>query len=370
MPGNKDEAASEQERTMREFLGYSLSAPMLFAPPEYAKGSSTREPPDLVWMTQDLLLLMNMRSSKANQEKQDDHNFRQLRGWLRTWASSHVTLDGDTPIGRVEFEWGERPVALLSITAAQDSYAEVRHDLISENHVAADHTLISCTLPAEALMHLVRLGGSAVDLAHLIERLADAGRRVPVGELKQWMLTEVESSIETLFAKYGPGPHFDDDFVDSYAYETVQGLRAMTSADVSTDNARRAMQAAAVFNDLTWSQGAEAAWTFNAMVNIVKTTACTHEPVALVGQKLQLGPHWLYLAAYNASAPGAGETLANAIPANPDRQGEPMMTLVSVIKCGPTAIDSENAMFLGHPPQVGTQTLDALLRARGYRFSR
>jgi hypothetical protein len=369
MTSSDDGAASEQERLLRDFLGFSLGAPMLFAPPEYAKGSSTREPPDLVWMTQDMLLLMNMQSSTSSQEKQDKHNFTQLRGWLRAWASSPLTLEGDTPLGRVAFAWGERPVALLSVTAAKYTWAEVRYDIIPKTHQASQHVVICCTFPAEALMHLVRMGGSAVDLAHLIERVAQENRRVPLDELQAWMQVEVEASIETLILKYGPGPHFEDDFIDSYAFETIQGLRAMTSASAASENSKGALEAATVFNDLTWAQGAEATWTFNAMANIVKSTAYTDEVATCSGKALLLGRHWLYFAACNASAPGATSALAAAIPPDPNHAGKPMMALVSMIHCGPVSIQSEVAMLMGHPPSTGTQTLEALIRARGYRPS-
>jgi hypothetical protein len=79
---------SNQESSIEFLAQYSCGAPFFFLPEDYRKGKSgKREPADLAWVDDELVVLFYLTESAEDIEKQIQHNLRQARGYRRLWRS-------------------------------------------------------------------------------------------------------------------------------------------------------------------------------------------------------------------------------------------------------------------------------------------
>lgn len=94
-------AQSEQEAALQAFMSNSLGPSRMFHPSDFPKGPGQREPADLAFVNDGLVVLFYAKSNGGKLEEQVNGNFRQASGYLRQWKGGlpKHTLKGFTTSG-------------------------------------------------------------------------------------------------------------------------------------------------------------------------------------------------------------------------------------------------------------------------------
>jgi hypothetical protein len=119
--------------------------------------------------------LIGATSGKKPLDYQDEHNFKQLSGWMSQWNQGRV-LTGSNTLGHPlsmpmdDFD----VIMLISIVRASGACVEFHDDMASElqSTKAPTKTVLCVTIPELVLVELAQMGGSALDLALLLRRVA------------------------------------------------------------------------------------------------------------------------------------------------------------------------------------------------------
>ncbi len=182
--------SSLQEKVVGAAARTSFGAPFLFHPNVYRKGNATREPADLVWVCRDVVMLFTMTGGNRDFAQQTRHNMAQLLGWLRAWRSGRA-LTGSNEYQHFNLELASvRLLVLCSVSQANSSGVEWLTDYTSQaQDRLGESPLVACvSLPEDVLMSLVRSGGSALDLADLLLRVAASSTSVPAEIATEWLV--------------------------------------------------------------------------------------------------------------------------------------------------------------------------------------
>ncbi len=77
---------SSQEEAIAAFVQNSFGSQFLYVPREIRVTGGQREPADLAWINEDFVALFYLTSSeKKHFNRQNEHNLKQAREFLRKW---------------------------------------------------------------------------------------------------------------------------------------------------------------------------------------------------------------------------------------------------------------------------------------------
>lgn len=159
-------AQSPQERFTRTLSEYSMGAPFVFRPAP--DRTPSREPTDLLWVSNSCLILMYLKETKHFQ-KGVNKNLRQAGGFLRRWVAGR-DLHGSNEYGDITLAANQqRHVVVLSVVDSPDAVA-----IYHQPDPRYPSVLAWVTVPMVGLLRLLANGGSAVDLLAIIKALRDA----------------------------------------------------------------------------------------------------------------------------------------------------------------------------------------------------
>jgi hypothetical protein len=352
------EHASTQEALVHAFSQRSMSSSMLFTPSEYRKGDATREPCDLVWISRDMLILMTMQESTRSQDRQDAHNFKQLRGWLRIWESSDEKLRGKTTLQDVAFDYDSQPLVLMSITDAPDGRAAIHKLENFPKNRAEEQVILCCSLPAEALIELARTGGGAADLAALVKRLASVGGEVSAKTFVAWVSDARDAAFQRLITRQSIPAELQGEFIGQYAHQSLLSMRHSTAIPVTEKDKRESDKylLPSLFNDIEWYGLFETVWkmTYYSKL-IIEVTPGTYGPSAL-GDTFRSGNYTIFTAAYDSAAEGALESLMSNYPSDKAKEGYPLISIMNMIFARASKNPVQSMIISAELPTGATRT--------------
>lgn len=194
---------STQESVLEEFMQRSFGAQFLFVPKKYKKGTAHREPADLAWVTDELVVLFYLRSSSESLESQIKHNRNQAAGYHRMWASGKpaYALRGKNRFGDecfVPYEKAPMKAAMLIVSSKCGPH-------FSEP-LTPNKPNVVLVLP-ELLVHWVaEFGGTIVDLMLLINSYLDRFGDFPPSssEAFEAMLLLTQKYVDESLSKADP----------------------------------------------------------------------------------------------------------------------------------------------------------------------
>jgi hypothetical protein len=173
---------SFQEDIIADLTGFALGRRYLFRPDNYRKGTATREPADLAWFCRDTLVLMYMTDTSQGWQRDEDHNLRQARGWLRAWKAG-VPLVGRNPSRDFLIPYDSSLATIVLSISADKLLSEIAvHDDIA-NVLNVD----LCATVSQALIHrFTDRGAGITDLAGLLKLWQDIRSVQPDLTDTQW----------------------------------------------------------------------------------------------------------------------------------------------------------------------------------------
>jgi hypothetical protein len=157
---------SPQETVLEELMQRSFGAQFLYAPRKYRKGNAHREPADLAWVTDDLVILFYLCASSDSLEAQTQHNQTQAAGYHRLWATgrSDYALRGRNRFGDECFVSYSRVKNYLTVLVASKEcgihFAEPLTTRIGNAVIV---------IPDQLVLWVAEFGGTMVDLLHIID---------------------------------------------------------------------------------------------------------------------------------------------------------------------------------------------------------
>ncbi|WP_437586989.1 hypothetical protein [Sorangium sp. So ce1000] len=163
---------SNQERLIRTISEHSMGAPYVFQTKEYKKGSSTREPADLVWVCNGCIILMYMKQGR-NVSKAIKGNLDQAAGWLRAWQGGQPLI-GHNENGHINLSFNpSRHLVIVSVVRGDERAYRYHYDEV--RRLFKYGVVLCATIPEDALIYLTHCGGGAVDIVNLMILLAEQG---------------------------------------------------------------------------------------------------------------------------------------------------------------------------------------------------
>jgi hypothetical protein len=252
-PENMNEMDSEQEEIVRQITEHAMGAPFAFKPDTYIRGGKVKHPPDLVWACNDCLILICMYSGTDLRQNMQNHNFLQLKGFLRLWKDGVAKLSGKNHFQTFEIDWKDyRRFVLVSVVGGPESTAEYHPDLFEQFQKAGHPVSLCATLPDVTLKHLAVRGGSAIDLILLIDEVRATKTILKVPESAAIVERIVFQPIAPLAKSLiGKGTLKERLFHD--LSEAVHGHRLPPGIQVNKGG-DFIFRVAAIFNDLSWKQ--------------------------------------------------------------------------------------------------------------------
>lgn len=156
---------SDQETVLEEFMQHSFGAQQLYVPRKYRKGTAQREPADLAWSADGLVVLFYMTASKGKLADQIEHNRRQAIGYHRLWSTnkSQYALKGRNRFGdECSASYASVQVYLTLLVVSDECGIDILEPITPQIRNAV-------IVVPEMLLHWVaEFGGSIVDLLTLI----------------------------------------------------------------------------------------------------------------------------------------------------------------------------------------------------------
>ncbi len=255
--------SSFQEEMIRAATTYSLGAPFLFHPDEYARGKGgKREPADLAWLCRDVLFLFNMTGGRKSAETQVQHNIKQLFGWLRAWEGGE-RLQGRNDYKTFDIDMHAVDTAVLvSVTQAADDVAcFLSEDTARMNSTYGERLCVCCvSLPEAVVLRLVEAGASAADMADFIRYLAKYQRAISAEKALAWVSENHERAIELASRHEGLFLQRERKLDLEIFAMIARGLRSQGWPDDERMEEWRPLleshplEAGAVFNDMDWQR--------------------------------------------------------------------------------------------------------------------
>ncbi len=184
---------SVQETVLEEFMQRSFGAQFIYVPKKYQKGTAQREPADLAWAVDGLVVLFYMRSSKEELSAQIEHNQRQAIGYHRLWATGKplYALRGKNRFGDECFVAYKSVRAYLTLLVVSEQCGVDFLPPITRNIQNA------VMVVPEALIHRVaEFGGTIVDLLHIVDGFLEISTEDKAGSENAF------SALTALIARY------------------------------------------------------------------------------------------------------------------------------------------------------------------------
>jgi hypothetical protein len=159
---------STQEETIERFMRDSFGAQNLFVP---KKTHRNKEPVDLFWYSDGLLILFFLQASRHGPGKQVQHNLKQAAGFRRQWGKGMSTdaLRGQNRFGDeclVPFGAVKRLINVSVISS--------RSGVIFHGRTKGQLSEISLSIPDLLIQWTAEVGGTVVDLIQVILKVAVA----------------------------------------------------------------------------------------------------------------------------------------------------------------------------------------------------
>jgi hypothetical protein len=237
-----------QERLTAELSARSVGAAYVFKPDHYRRGQSgIREPVDLVWATNGVVVLMSMKGGRDKPQARAK-SMRQLGGVLRAWRGGQ-SLRGRNATTEFVLEFDpEVPVVLLSVLEGATVPLAVHADEARRLAVA-----MVATVPQDVLEKLAHMGGGSRDLIAAL-------RRVPDGSLRRdQALDLVEEVRDAAYwqSPVGAAPAYRESPLTSYIWRLLLSMREAFVAARPEAAARRTPTALAAditptIDDVGW----------------------------------------------------------------------------------------------------------------------
>jgi hypothetical protein len=248
---------SYQEQLMLQISEASFGAPFVFKPDLYSKGSGIRQPADLGWACNNCLVLMCMQHAVASRQKMYDHNFGQLRGFLRAWWHLGAPLRGRNCYQEFDIKPNEfSHIVLLSVVGGPHATAEYHAEFVHTLRQKGYPVTACATIPQGAMAMFAARGGSTLDLIQFINRLRISNETL--GEAQSLCVVEEIFAPSKRHVVLLNGKHIDTDEVLRETRRYLGKLRIQHGeAGKNLDEVGRTMilgYVATVFNDLDWSQ--------------------------------------------------------------------------------------------------------------------
>jgi hypothetical protein len=156
---------SDQETVLEEFMQHSFGAQHLYVPKKYRKGTAQREPADLAWSADGLVVLFYMTASTKKLKDQIEHNRRQANGYHRLWATNkpQYALKGRNQFGdECSVSYDSVQVYLTLLVVSDECGIDILQPITPKTRNAV------IVVPEMLLHRVAQFGGSIVDLLTLI----------------------------------------------------------------------------------------------------------------------------------------------------------------------------------------------------------
>ena len=174
---------SEQEQLIHQLSTHSMGAPFIFEPPIYDTGKGQREPADLVWACNNVVILLYMKGKKEDttssseiilnrRKKLIEANFRQAKGWIKEWR------DGRELIGRNDYQEfkikysQKKHCIVLGIIDYGDQEGCYHLDYAEDLGVN-----MCATFSQKALEYIISMGCTFIDIVQLILGLKNSSQK-------------------------------------------------------------------------------------------------------------------------------------------------------------------------------------------------
>ena len=157
---------SSQEEAIAALVQNSFGSQFLYVPREIRVTGGQREPADLAWINDDFVALFYLTSSEKRPfNRQNEHNLKQARGFLRKWKEGvpEFVLKGENKFGdscEVPFAQVARLLVVSVVSADGGTYP------LDELKWGEKEIFIS--MPDRLIARLARAGGSMVDLLKIL----------------------------------------------------------------------------------------------------------------------------------------------------------------------------------------------------------
>jgi hypothetical protein len=166
---------SDQEALAAQWLGTSFGSVTLFFPEQWSKGSRTREPADLAWWSDSILLLFYLKRVEPKRtrlrnwqstKKAIRVNLEQAKEGLRMWRNGYVIRGGNSFFEHCIPYSSSTRVAVISVVESDCSTG--KHHASEERRLGVQ---CCCTLPLSVLQLLAAGGAGIADLLRIAELL-------------------------------------------------------------------------------------------------------------------------------------------------------------------------------------------------------
>ena len=243
---------SQQETVLEEFMQRSFGAQFLYAPKKYEKGTAQREPADLAWAADGLVILFYMTSSKVQIAAQIEHNRRQAIGYHRLWSTGRTryALRGKNRFGDECFVPYSTVRSYLTFLVVSEHCGV---DVIEPITRDIQNTVV--VIP-EALIHWVaEFGGTIVDLLILIDISLERKNEIapPADRALDVLGALVAAYVKESFTKADPTgryisgqPQLDYRFLGKY----LSSMKIPASFGKAVSTAKGREDISRVFGDL------------------------------------------------------------------------------------------------------------------------
>ncbi len=350
---------SEQERFVRTLMTHSFGAPFLFEPDEYdkSKGSGRRqprEPADLAWWCRDSMFLISMTESKCSADEAADHNFRQLRGWMRAWSAGR-NLTGTNEFGSFEVALDQvDQLVLMSVNNDPAGTAWVELEPSRESNCS----LIRASLPQVVLERLAEMAGGALDLADLLLQLSIGSERFSAPEAIALLEEQRENGVRAAVAHphiSGEREYFLDKMLEVNTFNAIRACAAET-LDGRGDNPEEIGMLSAIFNDFDWESSCRFTFRLADLVREVRDFP-TDKRSMFISQRLDLGPYLFLLTVSRIDTwrEALDRTMNLREKIIADQPSRPLIQVTGLL-----ANDEVTPIFAIEPHSVSTLTREAL----------
>jgi len=202
----------------------SFGAQNIYIPQNYKKGEKKhkeKEPCDLAWFGNGVLVLFYLTSGNKSLEKQDEHNLKQARKWIHYWRhQSNQKLNGINRFGdSVSISFKEINYCVL-LSVVSHSTGIVFHKVAKNKPYG-----YTCTIP-ESLIHAISgFHGTVVDLLDLIYKYSSNPRRAilnhnPLGDERlSILIKKKQQDLDSILKLRHDSSLNENDF--SFIYEMI-----------------------------------------------------------------------------------------------------------------------------------------------------
>jgi hypothetical protein len=245
---------SEQEAILNGLSRYSIGSPFVFYPEKFKKGDSIREPADLVWVVNNVVVLIYMtkRSYRENtstetiQQRKNrliEHNLNQAEGWLNAWRKGQK-LSGKNEYQEFSVSHDDnKHVIVLSVIDYGHEQGDYHQDFSERLNID-----LCATISQHAFEHMIKIGCTLVDVVDLLLMIREHDKVEPGSSFIDF----VKSFHHVAVNKADPdGKIFrrEGNLIYRQTERYLRGFRSMYQSSSGKDHST-ALELASILNDL------------------------------------------------------------------------------------------------------------------------